>query len=128
MVCSMNGYKFNSTLRVSEVKLKRGGRLKAGRRMNDWRRAWRFLKPRLEAAGRVHCEFSFIEHDCIGILDPCHSKKWLLMEGNDIYAVAMGCRRVHELLDERMNHEEMEAAVMRAINEHGGLILPNVDD
>ena len=114
----------NSTFKVSESKLKSGGRLKAGRRTNDWRRVWRWLKPRLEAAGRTRCEFDFIEHECIGILDPCHSKKRRLMRGPDIYAVALGCRNVHRRLDEQMSHEEMEAAVMRAIENHGGLILP----
>lgn len=97
---------------------------KSGRRTNDWLRVWRWLKPRLEAAGRTQCEFYFIKHQCCGILDPCHSKKRRLMSGPDIFAVALGCRNVHRILDEVYTHEQMEAAVMRAIEEHGGLILP----
>jgi len=99
---------------------------KNGRRTNDWRRAWRFLKPRLEAAGRTRCEFDFLEHECGGPLDPVHSKKRRLMEGDDIYTVAIGCRRAHQILDEQRTHEEMESLVLRAINNHGGLILPEV--
>lgn len=100
---------------------------KAGRRTNDWRAVWRWLKPRLEAAGRTTCEFGFIPHDCVGILDPCHSKKRRLMRGLDIYAVAVGCRNAHDILDLKFTHEEMESAVMRAIDEHGGLILPELE-
>jgi hypothetical protein len=106
---------------------------RVGRRTNDWRRAWRFLKPRLEARGRTHCEFSFIPHECGGGLTPAHSKKRRLMEGDDIYAVAIACRAVHGILDgvipnpsigRRMNHEDMERAVLFAIERAGGLILP----
>lgn len=97
---------------------------KNGRRTTDWRKVWRFLKPRLEAAGRTGCEFDFIPHDCCGILDPVHSKKRRMMEGNDIYVVSIGCRNVHQILDERMPHEEMERNVIEAINRNGGLILP----
>jgi hypothetical protein len=97
---------------------------KAGRRTNDWLRVWRWLKPRLEAAGRTRCEFSFIPHTCEGFLTPAHSKKRRLMEGPDIYHVALACLKIHRQLDERMSHEEMESAVMRAIELHGGLILP----
>lgn len=122
---------WNSTLKTSRRPLKRS-RLergtkpmnKIGPRTDAWLRVWRWLKPRLEAAGRTRCEFPFIEHECCGILDPCHSKKRRLMRGPDIFAVALGCRSVHELLDLRMTHEQMEVAVMRAIEEHGGLILP----
>jgi hypothetical protein len=98
---------------------------KVGRRTADWRRAWRWLKPRLEAAGRTRCEFDFIPHECSQIIDPAHSKKRRLMNGADIYSVSLACRNVHQILDERMSHEEMEAAVMRAIENHGGLILPD---
>ena len=105
--------------------LKQRKRIKRiGPRGLKWLRVWRWLKPRLEAAGRTFCEFDFIEHECCGILDPCHSKKRRLMRGPDIFAVAMGCRNAHKILDERMTHEQMEDAVMRAIENHGGLILP----
>lgn len=106
---------------------------KVGRRTNHWIEVWRFLKPRLKAAGRTGCEFAFLAHECDGPLDPCHSKKRGQMRELDIYAVALGCRRVHEYLDglyaypplgRRMTHEEMESAVMRAIDDAGGLILP----
>jgi hypothetical protein len=82
------------------------------------------LKPELEKRGRVKCEFKFIPHECGGFLTPAHSKKRRLMKGNDIYAVGLACINVHRILDEQMTHEEMEAAVMRAIENHGGLILP----
>lgn len=99
-------------------------RLKAGARMKAWRAAWRFLKPRLEAAGRTGCEFRHVPHVCGGPLDPAHSKKRREMTGNDIYAVALSCRNFHQRLDEQMTHAEMESAVMAAINRHGGMILP----
>lgn len=99
--------------------------LKAGRRMKEWARVWAWLKPRLEAAGRTRCEFDFIPHECSLILDPCHSKKRREMNAPiDIYTVAIGCRTVHRILDETMGHADMEAAVCRAVLNHGGLILP----
>lgn len=106
---------------------------KIGRRPNAWIEVWRFLKPRLKAAGRTECEFDFLKHDCVGPIDPCHSKKRGKMRDLDIYEVALGCRQIHDYLDglyaypplgRRMSHEEMESAVMRAIENHGGLILP----
>ena len=58
------------------------------------------------------------------------------MQDLDIYAVALGCRTVHDYLDgvyvypplgRRINQEEMEAFVMQAINRHGGMIVPRED-
>jgi len=111
---------------VKRAAMKRSARPmnKTGRRTNDWRKAWRFLRPRLEAAGRIRCEFSFIPHKCSRILDPAHSKKRGKMQGNDIYTVAIACRTVHTILDYQMSHEEMEQAVLRAIENHGGMIAP----
>ena len=97
---------------------------KAGRRTKDWRKVWRFLKDEFYKRGRTRCEFSFIPHECKGALDPCHSKKRRLMRGNDIYMVALGCRHIHDRLDLQMSHEEMEAAVLKAIDLAGGPILP----
>jgi len=108
-----------------ERSLKRSNQpLKPGRRMKHWSRVWSWLKPRLEAAGRTSCEFDFIIHECWGPLDPVHSKKRRMMEGDDVYAVAIGCRKVHGILDEKTNHETMEVAVMYAITRAGGLITP----
>lgn len=97
---------------------------KVGPKTDDWRKAWRFLKPRLEAVNRTRCEFAFIPHECGKFLTPAHSKKRRMMKGPDIYHVALACINVHRILDEQMSHEEMESAVMRAIENHGGLILP----
>lgn len=126
-------HRFNSTFKVKPTALKRT-QLRAklnrarfnriGRRTKDWRKVWRFLKPELEKRGRTSCEFRFIPHECRGPLDPAHSKKRNKLRGNDIYAVAIACRRVHEILDYQMSHEDMEQAVMKAINNGGGLILP----
>ena len=92
--------------------------------MKEWARVWAWLKLRLEARGRTHCEFPFIDHICSRILNPAHSKKRREMQGTDIYTVAIACRTAHRILDEVMSHAEMETAVLRAINAHGGLILP----
>ena len=97
---------------------------KVGPRTKKWMDVWRWLKPRMEAAGRKRCEFSFIPHDCDGSKTPAHSKKRRNMRGNDIYAVAWACIPVHRILDETYTHEEMEAAVMQAIENNGGMILP----
>lgn len=100
------------------------GRLRAGPRMKEWDRAWRFLKPRLEAAGRTSCEFDFIPHVCSDILTPAHSKKRRLMVDADVYTVALACSTVHRILDEVLSHEAMEKTVLMAIERNGGLILP----
>lgn len=105
-------------------RMRRGTVKRAGRRTIEWQAAWKFLKPRLEAAGRTRCELSFIPHICSSILTPAHSKKRRLMQGDDIYMICIACSVGHQILDERMSHENMHTAVMRAINEHGGPILP----
>lgn len=111
----------------------RNGINRNGRKTDDWHKVWRWLKPRLERAGRTKCEFWFIPHECWGPLDPAHSKKRRNMQGDDIYAVGMACRRSHDILDgirphpglgRRMTHVEMEQAVLRAIRENGGMIFP----
>ncbi len=103
-------------------------RMGAGPRMREWRRVWAWLKPRLEAAGRTHCEFDHLPHQCSGILTPAHSKKRRKMEGDDIYAVAIACTNAHQILDERLNHEQMEVCVDYAIERAGGLILRQASD
>lgn len=103
---------------------RRKGLRRVGPRTKAWLTIWRWLKPRLEAAGRTSCEFDWIPHECWGRLDPAHSKKRRLWKGNDIYTVAIACQNVHAILDEQMAHEDMERSVIKAIDQHGGLILP----
>ena len=95
-----------------------------GPRTKKWLKAWRFLKPELEARGIVRCEFWFIDHVCDGTVTPAHSKKRNKMKGNDLYAIGLACLTVHRVLDEVYSHEQMEQSVMRAIDSRGGLILP----
>jgi hypothetical protein len=97
---------------------------KIGPRTKKWRKAWRRLKPQLEKHNRTSCEFKFIPHECWGPLDPAHSKKRGKMRGQDIYAVAIACRYIHNFLDLMCTHEEMELFVNRAIELAGGPILP----
>lgn len=104
--------------RATKPMSKRGPRAKA------WDKVWRFLKPRLDLAGRTRCEFGFIAHDCGGILTPAHSKKRGKIKGAELFHVALCCLNFHRVLDEQMTHEEMESTVMRAVEEAGGLILP----
>ena len=113
-----------ATMKRTPMRRARKPMKKVGRRTRDWRKAWRFLKPELEKRGRTGCEFTFIPHECFGPLDPAHSKKRNKMKGNDIYAVAMGCRAVHNFLDLMCSHEQMELFVMHAIELAGGMILP----
>ena len=119
-------YIFNSSIEF-RTPLARGSKRinKRGARTKAWEKAWSFLKPRLESAGRTRCEFGFIAHHCGGILTPAHSKKRREMQGADIYHVSLACLNVHRILDEQMTHGEMESAVMRGIENHGGLILPD---
>lgn len=95
-----------------------------GPRTKAWRTVWEFLKGRFYEVGRTRCEFGFVPHECWGALYPCHSKKRREMQGDDIYAVAIGCQQIARWLDEDLTHEAMEKTVLRAINEHGGVILP----
>lgn len=104
--------------------MKRSRINRLGPKTRQWLSVWRWLKPRFEAAGRTHCEFGLIPHQCWGELWPCHSKKRRLWEGDDIYAVAIGCQQISRHLDEKLSHEQMERAVMAAIELAGGLILP----
>jgi hypothetical protein len=98
--------------------------LGAGRRTREWNRVWQWLKPRLEARGRTHCEFDHLPHQCSGILTPAHSRKRRKMEGDEIYEVAIACTNAHQILDERLNHEQMYVCVNYAIERAGGLITP----
>lgn len=125
----MNNYRHNSTFRVGkgfnrERDTKPRKRLKPGRRMKQWASVWKWLKPRLEAAGRTRCEFDHVPHQCFGPLTPAHSKKRREIEGDEIYEVAIACAVVHRVLDEKLTHEQMYVAVMYAIERAGGLILP----
>ena len=104
--------------------LRRSPLKRNGRRTNDWRKVWRFLKAEFEKRNITYCEFGFIEHECGGFLTPAHSKKRRMMQGTDIYAVALSCVNFHRQLDEGMSHEQMEQIVMQAISNRGGLILP----
>lgn len=101
-----------------------GKRLGPGKKTKAWDSVWRWLKAEFEKRSRTKCEFRFIAHTCSQILTPAHSKKRRLIQGDEIYHVAIACSVVHTTLDEKMSHEDMEAAVMRAINENGGVILP----
>ena len=108
---------------VDRIKRKKQG-LGAGPRTREWQRVWKWLKPRLEAAGRTHCEFDHLPHVCSGILTPAHSRKRRKMEGDDIYAVAIACTNAHQILDERLDHEAMEVCVLYAIDRAGGMVTP----
>jgi hypothetical protein len=129
----MNSYRYNSTFKTSPSRLKRTPMKrslrpmkKIGRRTQNWRKAWAFLKPELEKRGRTSCEFKFIPHECWGPLDPAHSKKRNKMKGNDICMVAMACRYIHNFMDYECTHEQMELFVLHAIDLAGGPILPEV--
>jgi len=104
----------------------RNGVNQVGRRTKTWREVWSWLKPRLERAGRAGCEFrSVLPHgECWGPIDPCHSKKRAKMQGNDVYMIALGCRKIHDQLDLKLSHEQMEKVVLTAIRKAGGPILP----
>lgn len=99
-------------------------RLGPGKKSKAWTSVWRWLKAEFEKRGRTKCEFHFIAHKCSETLTPAHSKKRRMIQGDEIYHVAIACMTVHQILDETMSHADMEAAVIRAINENGGLILP----
>jgi hypothetical protein len=131
----MKGYYHNSTFRIkpnasrlkrSQIKRSPRPMKKVGRRTQDWRKAWRFLKAEFEKRGRTGCEFGFIPHECWGPIDPCHSKKRRMMRGDDIYMVALGCRMIHNFLDYQCTHEQMGLFVLHAIDLAGGLIIPEV--
>lgn len=113
--------------KTAKDKPAKGRKIGAGPRMREWARAWAWLKPRLEAAGRTRCEFDHLPHQCSGILTPAHSKKRREMEGDDIYAIAIACTSAHQILDERLNHEQMEVCVMYAIERAGGMITPAIE-
>jgi hypothetical protein len=128
---AMNRYNSTFKFKPNAPKLKRSALKrsqrpinKTGRRVADWRKAWRFLKPELEKRGRTGCEFRFIPHECWGPLDPAHSKKRNKMKGHDIYMVAIACRYIHNFLDYECTHEQMELFVLHAIDLAGGPILP----
>jgi hypothetical protein len=121
-------------LQRSAIRKSSKTRLGRGPRMRAWEAVWRWLEPKLRAAGRTKCEFGFLVHECWGKLDPAHSKKRRKMEGLDVYVIARACRQAHEILDghvvykpfgRRLNQAEMEQAVLLAIELNGGIILPN---
>lgn len=122
--------RLRSTKSLKRTAMKRSQKpmKKIGPRTKKWRKAWRILKPELEKRGRTSCEFKFIPHECWGPLDPCHSMKRGKMKTKnanvDINAVAVGCRYIHNFLDLMCTHEEMELFVMTAIENAGGMILP----
>lgn len=116
----MKDYAWNSTMKRPQKPMN-----KVGPRTKKWIDVWSWLRPRMERAGRKRCEFGFIPHDCDGSRTPAHSKKRREMRGNDIYMVAWACVTVHDFLDVKMSHDEMEQAVLKAIDLNGGPILPD---
>ena len=89
---------------------------KVGPRTKAWISAWKVLKREFERQDVTRCEFDFIPHECDGTVTPAHSKKRRKMEGVDIFCVALACIPAHRILDEKMSHEEMEEAVLKAIH------------
>lgn len=91
-------------------------RLKVGKKVKAWEAERRRLKKRFEAAQITSCEFGFIDHECWrdNGLSFAHSRKRRDPEF-DIEEVALACPQAHQILDERMSHEEMYEAVRKAI-------------
>jgi|SRR6185369_16343103 len=98
---------------------------KPGRKTREWSSVRVWLKRAFEKRGITTCEFGFIHHDCWrdNGLSFAHSHK-----RNDphfqMYAVALACPPIHQVLDEVFTHDQMAQAVYRAIEGHGGIIKP----
>lgn len=93
--------------------------------VKEWTKARKWLKAEFENRGITRCEFWFIDHKCTNFaLAFAHCKKRRKLLDGEIWPVAVACQTVHEILDLKMSHEEMEIAVHKAIDNHSGVIQP----
>lgn len=93
----------------------------------EWEKTRAKLKVEFEQRGIIHCEFSFIKHECTDFaLSFAHCKKRRLLQEGDMYHVALACHIAHQILDEKLSHVEMHRAVHTAIDNHGGVIVPKM--
>lgn len=94
-----------------------------GKKGLTWATVRRDLKQRFEWAGITTCELRMKGCWFHEGLTFCHSKKRRKMVNLDIWRVCLGCISCHQILDEKMSHEDMESTV-EAIIEKRGLIAP----
>jgi len=98
--------------------MKRGTkRLKAGRKSKEWIAVRRRLSVKFAALGITSCEVRISEH-CTRdrMLSWAHGKKRRLLQGDELETlVCLCCQSCHQILDERMSHEDMLATVQNVI-------------
>jgi len=103
--------------------LRRGGRIKPGKRMKKWNQVSQTVRSELDRRGINYCEFAgYIEHDCNGFLAPVHARKRsggriTLDDDEQWKKCALGCQNIGQKLDDRryFSSEQMERVVEEAI-------------
>ena len=91
---------------------------KRGRKTNDWIKTRRQLSAEFAERGITSCELR-ISPDCKrdSWLSFAHSRKRRFITTEEqLREVGLACIPCHVELDERMSHEEMEEAVLKAIH------------
>ena len=94
--------------RLSRVaRLRRGGKLRAGKRTNEWIAVRRRLKVQYEAAGITRCELNYDGCKRDTWLSFAHGKKRRHLQGDELETlVCLACTHCHEII-ERLPEAEM---------------------
>ncbi len=93
--------------------MKRGGRLKAGKKTNIWAKVRAELKIEFEAQGITTCELRFKECWIDNGLGFAHAQKRRFIKPDD-KTVILACNHCHDSL-EVMPHASMERIVLSTI-------------
>jgi hypothetical protein len=104
-----------STFRAKPSSLRRSGRLKAGRRTNDWIKIRRKLKVQYEAAGITQCELGYEGCKRDTWLSFAHGRKRRHLQGDELETLTiLCCTCCHDKI-EYLKPEEMLAIVRNVI-------------
>ena len=98
---------------------KRGGILRAGKKVKEWDRVRAKLKKQFQAQGITTCELGYDGCKRDDYLSFAHGRKRRKLEDNELETLTiLACQPCHDRI-ERMAHEGMLAIVQSVISERG---------
>lgn len=107
--------------------MKRTAIKRRGKKTAEWDRVRAEIKKKFEAHGVTTCELRGSQCWNRGWLSFAHSKKRRLMQGTDIWEVALLCTVCHQNIEAK-SHEEMARIVREIIANRGWNCLPKERD
>lgn len=98
-------------------KLKKRAPIKPGKKTIAWNNERRKLKAEFEAMGVAYCEACIDPFKCWGTqgLGFAHSKKRRKLKKGELSRVILACNYCHDILDNKMDAQEMEDFIDQVI-------------